>query len=69
MSAELIAIVAFGVALGGGADLIRTGSIRSADMIDEQLARVEQRVARLKGLTEGAGLYRSAEWSEPTAGD
>ena len=76
MSAELIGILGVGVALAG---LILTGQARLHKRIDELVARLaavescmgalEQRIARLEGVLEGAGLFRPAEAPQPSAGD
>ncbi|MDE0261931.1 MAG: hypothetical protein OXJ37_05950 [Bryobacterales bacterium] len=78
MSAELIGILSVGVAL---AALILTsvGRVRS-ELLGELLSvrpelrelasrvgTLEQRMARLEGLLEGAGLYRPAAAPEPRA--
>ena len=69
MSAELIAILAVGVALGGVLlTSLRTISDRLG-RVEERLGGVEQRVARLEGLIEGTGLFRATEAVEPSAGD
>lgn len=69
MSAELIATLAVGVALGGVLLTSLRGMSERLGKVEERLGRVEQRVARLEGLIEGAGLFRPAEVAEPAAGD
>ena len=61
MSAELIGILGVGAALAG---LILTAAL----WIGGWLWDVDRRLARLEGLIEGAGLFRSREVPEP-AGD
>ena len=68
MSAELIAILAMGVALGGGLLTSLRGISDRLGKVEERLGGVERRVARLQGLIEGTGLFRPAEALEPTAG-
>ena len=55
MSAELIAILAVGVVLGGVLLTSLRGISDRLGRVEERLGRVEQRVARLEGLIEGAG--------------
>lgn len=61
MSAELIGILGVGATLAG---LILTAAL----WIGGWLRDVDRRLARLEGLIEGAGLFRSPEVPEP-AGD
>ena len=64
MSAELIAILAVGVALGGVL-LTSLGAISDRlGKVEDRLGGVEQRVARLEGLIEG--LFRPSDVAEPT---
>ncbi|MCY4593277.1 MAG: hypothetical protein OXC19_00590 [Bryobacterales bacterium] len=37
--------------------------------LDGRVSHVEQRMARLEGVIESAGLFRPAEALEPSAGD
>ena len=69
MSAELIAILAVGVALGGVLLTSLRGISDRLGLIEQCLGCVEPRVARLEGLIEGAGLFRPAEALAPAAGD
>ena len=69
MSAELIAILAVGGALGGVLLTSLRGISDRLGRVEERLGRVEQRVARLEGLIDGAGLFRPAEALEPASGD
>lgn len=68
MSAELIAILAVGVALGGVLLTSLRGVSDRLGKVEERLGGVEQRVARLEGLFEGSGLFRHAEAPESVAG-
>lgn len=61
VSAELIAVLALGMALGGVLVTSMRGISDRPGKVEERFGRVEQRVARLEGLIEGAGLFRSAE--------
>lgn len=72
MTAELIGILTVGVALAA-LILTSTGRLRSElgariGALETRLRALEQRMARLEGLLEGAGLFRSAEALDP-AGD
>lgn len=69
MSAELIAILAVGVALGGVLLTSLRGIADRLGKVEERLGGIEQRVARLEGLIEGAGLFRPAEVPAPAVGD
>ena len=74
MSAELIGILSVGVALAG---LILTAALWMGGWmraLDARVGTVGQRMARLEGLIEGAGLFRRIDAPEParvaaTAGD
>ena len=68
MSAELIAILAVGVALGGLLTSLRGISDRLGK-VEERFGGVEQRVVRLEGLLEGSGLFCPVEAPESGAGD
>ena len=57
MSAELIGILAVGIALSG---IILTASL----WIGGWLRGVDRRLARLEGLIEGSGLFRATELSK-----
>lgn len=69
MSAELIAILAVGVALGGVLVTSLRGISYRLGKVAERLGGVEQRVARLEGQFEGSGLFRPAAAAESAAGD
>ena len=69
VGAELIAILAVGVALGGVMLTCLRGISVRLGKVEERLRRVEKRVARLEGLIVGAGLFRPAEAPEPASGD
>lgn len=69
MSAELVAILAVGVALGGVLLTSLRGVSDRLGKVEDRLGGVEQRVARLEGLFEGSGLFRPAEAAESAAGD
>ena len=71
MSAELIGILGVGAALAG---LILTAALWMGGWLralDGRVGKVEQRIARLEGLIEGAGLFRpsAADAASETAGD
>ena len=71
MSPELIGILGVGVALGGlGLKLQSRTDARLAEMGGE-LRTLAGRVARIKGLIEGAGLFRQARIADAAgaAGD
>ncbi len=79
MSAELIGILSVGVALSGLVLALQVRTDKRLDTFEKRMdalgaelreltgrvGRVEQRIARLEGLIEGAGLFRSAEALEP----
>ena len=69
MSAELIAILAVGVALGGVLLTSLRGISVRLGKVEERLGRVEKSVARLEGLVEGAGLFPPAEAPESASGE
>ncbi|MDE0109973.1 MAG: hypothetical protein OXJ37_03310 [Bryobacterales bacterium] len=69
MSAELIAILAGGMALGGVLLTSLRGISDRLGKVEERLGGVEQRVARLEGLFEGSGLFRPVGTPESAAGD
>lgn len=68
MSAELIAILTVGVALGGVLLTSLRGVSDRLGNVEERLGGVEQRVARLEGLFKGSALFRHAEAAESVAG-
>ena len=68
MSAELIGIIAVGAALVGVQVTVSLWIVSWLRALDRRISHVEQRMARLEGLIEGAGLFRPAEALEP-AGD
>ena len=69
MSAELIGIIAVGAALVGVQVTVSLWIVSWLRTLDGRVSHVEQRMARLEGLIEGAGLFRPAEALEPSAGD
>lgn len=68
MSAELIGIIAVGAALVGVQVTVSLWIVSWLRALDSRVSHVEQRMARLEGLIEGVGLFRTAEALEP-AGD
>ena len=69
VSAELIGIIAVGAALVGVQVTVSHWIVSWLQALDGRVSHVEQRMARLEGLMEGAGLFRPAEALEPAAGD
>ena len=69
VSAELIGIIAVGAALVGVQVTVSLWIVSWLRALDGRVSHVEQRMARLEGLIEGAGLFRPAEALEPAAGD
>ena len=78
MSAELIGILAVGVALSGqmlamfGWLSMRINAIETRlGRLEERVGRIEERVARIEGLIEGAALFRPSDAPGPpvAAGD
>ena len=67
MSAELIGILSVGVALGGLLLALWSRTDKRLDTLENELRRQGERVARIKGLIEGAGLFRQAD--VPAHGD
>ncbi|MDE0103116.1 MAG: hypothetical protein OXN89_12110 [Bryobacterales bacterium] len=65
MSAELIGIIAVGAALVGVQVTVSLWIVSWLRAVDARVSHVEQRMARLEGLIEGAGLFRSAEALAP----
>ena len=68
MSAELIGILSVGAALlvGLGGLILTLGSWLRGDIreVATRVASLERGQARLEGLLEGAGLFRTAQPSE-----
>lgn len=69
MSAELIGIIAVGAAIVGVQVTVSLWIVSWLRALDGRVSHVEQRMARLEGLIEGAGLFRPAEALESAAGD
>ena len=69
MSAELIGIIAVGAVLVGVQVTVSLWIVSRLRALDGRVSHVEQRMARLEGLLEGAGLFQPAEALEPSAGD
>ena len=69
MSAELIGILAVGPALVGVQVTVSLWIVSWLRVLDGRVSHVDQRMARLEGLIEGAGLFRRAAALEPSAGD
>ena len=67
MSAELIGILSVGVALGGLVLALWSRTDKRLDTLETELRRQGERVARIEGLIEGAGLFRQAD--VPAHGD
>lgn len=67
MSAELIGILSVGVALGGLLLALWSRTDKRLDTLGNELRRQGERVARIEGLIEGAGLFRQAD--VPAHGD
>ena len=66
MSLELIGIIVVGTALVGVQVTVSLWIVSWLRALDGRVSHVEQRIARLEGLIEGAGLFRSTEALEPT---
>ena len=73
MSPELIGILSVGAALlvGLGGLILTTGGWLRGDLraLRGETQALGERVARLEGLIEGAGLFRPAAATEPATGD
>ena len=67
MSAELIGILSVGVALGGLLLALWSRTDKRLDTLENELRRQGERVARIAGLIERAGLFRQAD--VPAHGD
>ncbi len=65
MSAELIGILAVGatllVGLGSLVLVLQARTDKRLDLLEAELRRLGERVARLEGLIEGSGLFRPAD--------
>ncbi len=65
MSAELIGILAVGatllVGLGSLVLVLQARTDKRLDLLEAELRRFGERVARLEGLIEGSGLFRPAD--------
>lgn len=68
MSAELVGIIAVGAALIGVQVTVSLWIVSWLRALHGRVSHVEQRMARLEGLIEGAGLFRPVEGLQP-AGD
>ena len=68
VSAELTGFIAVGAALVGVQTTVSLWIVSWLRALDSRVSHVGQRMARLEGLIEGAGLFRTAEALEP-AGD
>ena len=64
MSAELIGILSVGAALGGLVLLLQARTDKRLDVLESELRRLGERVARLEGLIAGSGGLRPPESSE-----
>ncbi len=78
MSPELVGILSVGAALGGLVLALQVRTDKRLDAVEKrmdafgvELRRLSERVARLAGLIEGAGLFRPARPPGPSeaAGD
>ena len=58
MSAELVGIIAVGAALVGVQVTVALWIVSWFRAVDAGVSHVEQSIARLEGLIEGAGLFR-----------
>ena len=65
----MIGIIAVGAALVGVQVTVSLWIVGWLRAVDGRVSHVEQRMARLEGLIEGAGLFRRQEALEPVAGD
>ena len=65
MSAELVGIIAVGAALVGLQVTVALWIVSWLRAVDARVSHVEQSMARLEGLIEGAGLFRPAKVLEP----
>ena len=68
MSAELIGILSVGAALGGLVLVLQARTHKRLDVLESELRRLGEQVARLVGLIEGSSLFRPPETSQ-AAGD
>ena len=64
MSAELIGILAVGVALAGQMLAMFGWLTMRINAVETRLGRLEERVAGIEGLIEGAGLFRPLDAPE-----
>ena len=65
VSAELIGILAVGVALGGLMLNGLSGVDKRLDVLEGELRRLGERVAHIEGMIEGAALFRPASAPAP----
>ena len=61
VSPELIGILSVGAALGGLVLMLQVRMDKRLDALSADVRRLGERVARLEGLLEGAGLFRPHE--------
>ena len=69
MSAELIAIIAAAVSLGGLVTVQVAGLRARLDAIDARLRAVETELAFLRGLLQGAGIAPAPAPTPPDTGE
>lgn len=66
MSPELIGILGVGLALAGLLLRMQHHTDKRIDSLSGEMRGLSERVAKLEGLFEGSGLFRS---NQPAAGD
>ena len=64
MTAELIGLLSVGAALGGLMLVLQARTDKRLDVLESELRRLRERVARLEGLIEGPGLFQPPETSQ-----